>query len=183
MFALTPRLTLRPGWPEDAPALARAIGQRCVAKNLSGVPWPYATHDAEAFLDAPRATDNVAMLIFSREEDSRPLVGGIGLHAGEAGHELGYWLVPSAWGRGIATEAGRAMVSIARDALRLPRLRSGHFADNPASGRVLAKLGFRPTGETALAPCPTRGTPVPTVRFALELDHGERAAQPQPLAA
>ena len=54
MFALTPRLTLRPGWPEDAPALARAIGHEPVVRNLSRAPWPYGVADAAAFLALPR---------------------------------------------------------------------------------------------------------------------------------
>ena len=56
-----------------------------------------------------------------------------------AGHELGYWLTPDAWGRGYATEAGEAVLAMARHALGLQRLDARHFVDNPASGRVLAQ--------------------------------------------
>ncbi|HET9336851.1 MAG TPA: GNAT family N-acetyltransferase, partial [Sphingomicrobium sp.] len=52
------------------------------------------------------------------------------------------------WGKGFATEAGRALIDIAK-ALKLPRLEASHFLDNPASGRVLEKLGFKPTGLSA----------------------------------
>ena len=48
MFARTKRLTLRPGWPEDAPALSQAIGHECVATRLARVPWPYALGDAQS---------------------------------------------------------------------------------------------------------------------------------------
>ncbi len=41
MFARTERLLLRPGWLEDAPALARAIGEEAVVRNLARAPWPY----------------------------------------------------------------------------------------------------------------------------------------------
>ena len=47
MFARTPRLLLRPGFPEDAPALAAAIADEAIARNLANVPWPYRMH----FLD------------------------------------------------------------------------------------------------------------------------------------
>ena len=50
MFARTERLLLRPGWAEDAPALARAIGDEMIVRNLAVVPWPYSLRDAEAFL-------------------------------------------------------------------------------------------------------------------------------------
>ncbi len=55
MFARTRRLTLRPGWPEDAPALAQAIAHESVIAKLARAPWPYAVSDADAFLAQPRA--------------------------------------------------------------------------------------------------------------------------------
>ena len=59
----------------------------------------------------------------------------------EDGH-LGYWLERSAWGRGYGLEAARAVVHFAFQVVRLSRLRAAHALDNPASGRVLTKLGF-----------------------------------------
>lgn len=162
MFARTKRLTLRPGWPEDAPAVARAIGHEEVVRMLAKAPWPYALADAEAFMSRERRASEASFLILSHEGDYPRLIGGIGLAPDEQGHELGYWLTPDAWGRGYATEAGRAVLAIARHSLRLKRLHSGHFVDNPASGRVLQKLGFRATGivkgrysagRDAIAPC------------------------------
>ncbi len=50
MFARTPRLLLRPGWSEDAPALAEAIGDPAVVGKLARAPWPYRLEDAEAFI-------------------------------------------------------------------------------------------------------------------------------------
>jgi len=57
--------------------------------------------------------------------------------------ELGYWLTPSAWGRGYATEAARAVVDMARHALPVRRIEARHHLDNLPSRRVLEKLGFR----------------------------------------
>ena len=50
MFARTKRLTLRPGWPEDAALLSEAIAHEAVATRLARVPWPYTLDDAAAFL-------------------------------------------------------------------------------------------------------------------------------------
>src|ERR1044072_4965426 len=111
MFARTERLTLRPGWPEDAAALAAAIGHEQVVRMLAQVPWPYAVGHAEAFLARPRGVTAVFLLLLSHESPPPRLVGGIGIHPEpDGGHELGYWLSPAAWGRGYATEAGRAVV-------------------------------------------------------------------------
>jgi RimJ/RimL family protein N-acetyltransferase len=57
--------------------------------------------------------------------------------------DLGYWLDEPFWGQGLASEAAGAVLRFALDDLGLVRLRSGHAADNPGSGRVLEKLGFR----------------------------------------
>lgn len=168
MFALTPRLTLRPGWPEDAFELARAIGHETVVTKLARAPWPHGQEDARSFLSRPQATDEPSFVIVARGDDQR-LLGGIGLHRDGRAHELGYWLTPDAWGRGYATEAGHAVVAIARDGLRLPRLVARHMADDPRSGRVLAKLGFEPTGRTVPLACRALGREVDAVETELDL--------------
>lgn len=169
MFARTARLTLRPAWPEDAPHLAAAIGHESVTRNLSRVPWPYSVADAEAHIQRPRAPKDAFCLIFDHEGAYPRLIGGIGIGATESGHEFGYWLTPPAWGRGYATEAGRAMVSAARHTLGLRRLKAGYFVDNPASGRVLTKLGFRPTGTVTPRASLARGGETPCVDLVLDL--------------
>jgi len=149
MFARTERLLLRPGWAEDAPALARAIADETVVRNLATAPWPFALEDAEAFLAAPRDPAMPSFLITQRTDGDPVLVGACGLGRRPSGAvELGYWIGRSHWGKGFATEAGQALIDIART-LKLPRLEASHFVDNPASGRVLEKLGFLPAGLTA----------------------------------
>lgn len=167
MFARTRRLTLRPAWPEDAPALAAAIAHEAVVTMLSGPPWPYTEAHAAAFI-AGRGADDLFFLVLAHEAAGPRLVGGVGLHPLGEEKELGYWLTPSAWGKGYATEAARAVVDIARHTLGLMRLVSGHFVDNPASGRVLAKLGFRPTGQE-MRRCAAREQDVPCALVALAL--------------
>ncbi|WP_375397646.1 GNAT family N-acetyltransferase [uncultured Sphingomonas sp.] len=181
MFARTKRLTLRPGWPEDAPALARAIGHEAVVTNLARAPWPYAEHDARDWLGMPRVDGEIALLIFDHEEAAPRLVGGIGLHPVEGGgREIGYWLTPLVWGRGYATEAGRQVIEIGRHALRLKRVVGRHFIDNPGSGRVLAKLGFRPIG-TAMLHSRARGRE--DEGATMELDFGAAWPGTAPIAA
>ena len=149
MFARTERLLLRPGWAEDAPALAKAIADETIVRNLAVAPWPYSLRDAEAFLAAPRDPVLPSLLIFERTTSEPVLVGACGLGRRASGNvELGYWIARPFWGRGFATEAGEALVGIAR-AIGLDRLEASHFLDNPASGRVLEKLGFTPTGMIA----------------------------------
>ena len=149
MFARTERLLLRPGWAEDAPALARAIADEQVVRNLATAPWPFALQDAEAFLAAPRDPALPHFLIMERTDGAPRIVGACGLGRRPSGAvEMGYWIARPYWGRGFATEASQALIDIART-LKLPRLEASHFVDNPASGRVLEKLGFIPTGLSA----------------------------------
>ncbi|HMJ93396.1 MAG TPA: GNAT family N-acetyltransferase [Allosphingosinicella sp.] len=181
MFARTERLLLRPGWREDAPALFRAIADERVVRNLATAPWPYRLEDAEAFLSADRRPWEPSMLIFRRTSAAPELVGTIGVGRRLSGEiELGYWIARRFWNRGYATEAGKAVVHAARHALRLPRLGAGHFVDNPASGRVLEKLGFRPTGITAPRHSIGRGGEAPCRLFELTLTE---EAEPAAMAA
>jgi RimJ/RimL family protein N-acetyltransferase len=165
MFALTPRLTLRHGWPEDAPALARAIAHEAVVRNLAQVPWPYTEADARAFLSLPCDAAEPRFVIARRDGDYA-LVGTIALSRDDDGWQLGYWLSPEAWGRGYATEAGRAVLDVARHALGLRRVLAHRYHDNAASARVLEKLGFVETG-TSRRFSRGRGGEVACVDYAL----------------
>jgi RimJ/RimL family protein N-acetyltransferase len=149
MFARTERLLLRPGWAEDAPALAAAIADETIVRNLSTAPWPFTLRDAEAFLAQPRDPLLPSLLVFERTDGAPRLVGACGLGRRPSGAvEMGYWIARPFWGRGFATEACSALIGMAR-ALGLTQLEGSHFIDNPASGRVLDKLGFKATGITA----------------------------------
>ncbi|WP_033920799.1 GNAT family N-acetyltransferase [Sphingomonas sp. 37zxx] len=147
MFIRTTRLTLRPGWPEDAPALCAAIADRDIVEMLAQAPWPYTLDDAQAFLARPPRAGEPDFLIFEHADRIVRLVGGIGVRRDAVGAlELGYWLRRDSWGRGYATEAGAAVIATLHASLRTERIVSGHFIDNTASARVLAKLGFTSTG-------------------------------------
>jgi RimJ/RimL family protein N-acetyltransferase len=149
VFARTDRLLLRPGWAEDAPALAAGIADEQIVRNLATAPWPYGLKEAEAFLASPRDPALPTFLLFARTSGDPELVGSCGLGRRPSGAvELGYWIARAHWGKGYATEASRQLLEIART-LGLARLEASHFVDNPASGRVLEKLGFVPTGLTA----------------------------------
>jgi len=180
MFARTPRLLLRPGFPEDAPALAVAIADEAIARNLANVPWPYRMRDAEAFLASPRDPVLPALLVFERTQCAPQLVGACGLGRRPSGAvEMGYWIATGHWGRGFATEAGKALIAIART-LGLPRLEGSHFIDNPASARVLEKLGFEPVGIVAPRMNCARGTEIPArlmrLQLAVEVEEDEALA-------
>jgi RimJ/RimL family protein N-acetyltransferase len=183
MFVRTERLLLRPGWRQDAPALFEAIGDERIVRNLATAPWPYRPSDAEAWLATERKVSEPSLLILRCTKGAPELIGAIGFGRRPTGEmEFGYWIARRHWGRGYATEAGRAVLATARHGLRLRRLDAGHFLDNPASGRVLEKLGFEPTGVIAPRYSAGRGEAAPCRLFKLELDQ-EAEIAPAAMAA
>ena len=75
------------------------------------------------------------------------------------------------------------MIANARDSLRIRRLVAGHFLDNPASGRVLRKLGFAPTGIVRPRFSAGRNAEAPCREFALELTEEEVTERYEMMAA
>ena len=179
MFIRTENLLLRPGWVDDAPALTQAFAREDVVMTLAQAPWPYRLDDAVDYLTRDRSACEADLLVFLRAPGNSGgnsggtprLIGGVGIADRDGQSELGYWIVPSHWGRGYATEAARAVVAAARDSLRIDRLVSGHFTDNPASGAVLRKLGFV-AGVEELRECRAAGVAKPCRTYALELSPG-----------
>lgn len=169
MFIRSERLFLRPGWPEDWEDLFKQIADESVVRNLARAPWPYTADDARSFANQPQDM-RLPHFFVTLPTSSGPaeLIGCIGLAEMEGEVELGYWFARAHWGRGFATEAARAVLSLART-LGHRRIVAGHFADNPASGRVLRKAGFRPTGKLRQRFSLARGETVDSVEHRIEL--------------
>lgn len=148
----TPRLSLRPFRPDDAPALLRELSDVEVARETLNIPHPYALANAEEFLAGLparyEAGRGIVWAIVERSSADDALIGAVGLNLVGAHRraELGYWIAKSRWGQGIATEASRAVVAHGFDTLRLHRIQAQHFPENPVSGAVLRKLGMQREG-------------------------------------
>jgi RimJ/RimL family protein N-acetyltransferase len=149
MFARTERLLLRPGWAEDSQALATALSEIEVIRNLEAAPWPYSNGDAQRFLARPCIDPaDITLLAFRRTSEGPQLIGAVGLGRTDDGQAVfASWIARRHWNCGYATEAGAAVLAMAWQALRLERVFAWNFADNPAGARMLEKLGFRATGE------------------------------------
>lgn len=162
---VTDRLLLRRPKDGDVDAIVSIVGEWEVARRLARVPHPYGPADAVFFLEQVVPAEWVWAITL---KGSDKLVGVVGLtpDESEGTAELGYWLSTAQWGRGIATEAGKAALSYGFEILGLPYITSGFFEENPASGRVLEKLGFVETGR-AMRPCLAAGSEVPSVEVRL----------------
>jgi RimJ/RimL family protein N-acetyltransferase len=137
------RSTLRPWRVGDEASLIRHANNRRVWRNLSRLPHPYTTADAHAWIARASPQSPVTDLAITVDGEA---VGGIGVELGRdvfhRSAEIGYWLGEDYWGRGIATEAVRALTEYAFVTFDLCRLHAGVFEWNPASMRVLEKAGY-----------------------------------------
>lgn len=135
---------LRPWRAGDEAPLVRHANNRNVSRNMRDLfPFPYTTADAREWLERTAGespTQNFAIVVDGAAG------GGIGLRLGtdvfRRSVELGYWLGEPFWGRGIATEAARAVTDYAFVTFDVCRVEAWVFGWNPASMRVLEKAGF-----------------------------------------
>jgi ribosomal-protein-alanine N-acetyltransferase len=129
---------------EDARSLVEHADNRNIWINLRDrFPHPYRAEDAERFLEHTSRTKPPT--VWAIEVD-RHAVGGIGVEplsdVERVSGEIGYWLGEPYWGRGIVTDAVRAVTQYAFREFDLTRIFALPFADNAASIRVLEKAGY-----------------------------------------
>lgn len=162
---LTPRLHLRRPVESDAAATIAIVGDFEVARRLGRVPHPYHQSHFDEFL-AHIVPHEQTWAIVLRETNE--LVGMTSLipHREHSSAELGYYLGRPYWGRGLATEAGQAIVRFGFERMACAMLTSRYHADNPASGKVLTKLGFEPVGSSN-HPCLAEGKDKPSIEMQL----------------
>jgi RimJ/RimL family protein N-acetyltransferase len=176
----TAQLWLR--WPRaaDAAIVARLAGNRAVAEMTARIPYPYPPGDAERFIIETRASNaggRGAGLVMTKKDRPHEPIGCIGLRESARGDALlGYWLSPELWGRGLATEAARAVLDAAFTLTEVAGVRASVRVNNPASRRVLEKCGFLLTGQ-ALELLPARGGMHACDQFELKREVWE-AAEP-----
>ncbi len=172
----TERFVLRPFAASDAPRLVELCRDKAVAWNTSRIPHPYTRADADAFIARRAAVSSSADECAFAICENGEIIGGAGLHFDEKVGclELGYWIGADYRGKGAATEAARALVAFARDTLGVAALTAGYFLDNPASGAVLKKAGFRDTGARVMYFSRGRGVEVESTVYRIEFDDKER---------
>lgn len=143
------RVVLRPFRREDNAAVEQLAGTREIADTTLRIPHPYPEGAAEAWI-ATHASDwdagkHAHFAITLRSDE---FLGAISLDlAREHGWaELGYWVGLPYWNNGYCTEAGALILKFAFGELELHRVQARHLVRNPASGRVLKKLGMRSEG-------------------------------------
>jgi RimJ/RimL family protein N-acetyltransferase len=163
----TARLRLRQPSDRDIASIIAIAGDWEVARRLGRVPHPYKEADARFFLEKIVPNEPTWAILW-RQTDQHIGMVGLGPSSDSQSAELGYYIGRNHWGLGIATEAAGAIVQIALESFGYCKLTSGYHADNVASGRVLAKLGFAVVG-TSSRPCLAEGRAKASVEVELTL--------------
>lgn len=146
----TKRLLLRPFTLDDAPVVQELAGERDIASNTLSIPHPYEDGMAEEWISTHQDRyvkgASVVFAIVLRADES--LIGAMGLEISKDNDraELGYWIGKPYWNMGYCTEAARAVIRYGFERLGLARIFASHLKRNPASGRVMQKVGMAHEG-------------------------------------
>ena len=146
----TKRLILRPFALADASELQRLASAPEVAATTLHIPHPYPDGMAKTWIEQhPAMFESGEGVVFAvvRRRDAA-LVGcvGLGCDLENQNAELGYWIGVPYWNQGYASEAARMVVAFGFAYFGLHRIKSSYFGSNPASGRVMEKIGMRYEG-------------------------------------
>lgn len=147
----TARLTLDPMVPADAPDIQLAAGDHRIADTMISLPHPYPDHEAERFIARQRnamASGSVITYVI-RQRENRAFAGLIEMRQINFEHslaELSFWLASGVWGHGYMQEALKSVVEYGFEGLGLNRLYAYHMLRNPATARILEKMGFSQEG-------------------------------------
>ena len=141
MTLTTMRLRLRPFTEADAPAL-----YQCSRDPKVGIAAGWPPHrSVEDSLEVIRTVFSAPHTFAVVERESGTLIGSAGFTGrGSPGEdELGYALHPDWWGQGLMTEAALELLRYAFEDRGLQAVWASHYAENPASRRVIEKCGFQ----------------------------------------
>jgi RimJ/RimL family protein N-acetyltransferase len=146
----TERLVLRPYSLADAQRVQQMCGDWEVASTTLGLPHPYPDGAAEQWISthADRFRKGAGVTLAVTLKPGGLVVGSVALFV-EVEHrrgELGYLVAKEHWSHGYCTEAARALMSYGFKVLDLNRIQAMHVPRNPASGRVVQKLGMTREG-------------------------------------
>ncbi len=142
----TSRLLLRNFHLSDAARVSFLAGDFDIAQMVSSIPHPYEEQMAVQWIESHEDQLNskaaLHYAIIQIEQDL--LIGAIGLQLDlpNQSAEMGYWIGKPYWNQGFATEAAKAILEVAFVELGLNRVEARHMTKNPASGRVMQKIGM-----------------------------------------
>ncbi|HHB77980.1 MAG TPA: N-acetyltransferase [Saprospiraceae bacterium] len=144
------RLVLNQPVTDDIPVIVSLLNVEEFSKYTLTMPYPYLEKDAKFWFElAQKGFAQKNKFIFAiRQKNDPKIIGGIDLSLNIKHNkgELGYWLGLPYWNKGYMTEAAKTVVQFGFGELGLKRIFASHFTSNPASGRVMQKVGMQKEG-------------------------------------
>lgn len=174
----TERLVLRQLALNDAAAFSKLAGDYDISKMTGSLPHPFPLYSAEfKIMYLCQQKRRGLAYPYAITVNGGELIGVMDLFrsAPDTALEIGYWIGKPYWGQGLSTEAAKAIIQEAKDRLGVQALMAGVFADNPASLRVLEKLGFKTTGSEEMYFSMARMEKARSVILRLDLETQQRA--------
>ncbi|SIQ96176.1 GNAT family N-acetyltransferase [Chryseobacterium sp. RU33C] len=140
----TERLTLSQLEERDISSIVEYLQHRIFSDLTSNIPYPYVENDAISWVKMSKeAFDNNTGYTFAIRNKEGQIMGAIGLHDRDDDKaELGYWIGIPYWDKGYVTEAAKAIIDFGLNELKLNKIFATHFLHNPASGRIMEKIGM-----------------------------------------
>lgn len=153
-FLRTARLGFRRWSIDDLPLALALWGDPEVTRYIGGPFSPEAVAEKlRAEIASMEAHHVQYWPLFLLDNDAHVGCAGLRLYrVHDQIYELGFHLRPAYWGRGLAAEAGQAVIAFASERLGAKGLFAGHHPENAASRKVLERLGFRFTHEEVYPP-------------------------------
>jgi len=147
----TQRLTLRPFTKVDSVDVQKLAGNINVSKSTLNIPHPFNDQQAREWIACHQLQwyQKIAVNYAIVYNNTGDLVGSISLvdiARGEA--TLGYWIGEPYWNLGFCTEASNALIRFAFKTIGLTKVIANHASNNPASGRVMKKVGMAHIGQS-----------------------------------
>lgn len=148
----TERLIIRPYKKADYKRVFEICNDYEFVKTTLGIPYPYTIDMAKTYIERTNQAlkeKRYYELAICFKDDEKTVIGCVQLVAiteRAKRAEIGFWVDRKLWGKGIATEAAKAMLDFAFEELKLNSVYARHFDINPASGKVMQKCGMKYAG-------------------------------------
>ncbi|WP_223558049.1 GNAT family N-acetyltransferase [Chryseobacterium lathyri] len=140
----TERLILSQLKEEDLPFVTEYLQDKIFSDVTSNIPYPYTGEHARFWMKMSRESfENNTGYTFAVRNKEGQILGAIGLHDRDDDKaELGYWMGKPFWNKGYITEAAIALIDFGFNELQINKIYATYFLDNPASGRIMEKIGM-----------------------------------------
>ncbi|MFC4769530.1 GNAT family N-acetyltransferase [Effusibacillus consociatus] len=151
----TDRIILRPFDLQDAQRVEILAGDKDIAETTLHIRHPYPKGGAAQWIATHRhsATNGDGYVFAIVNKNQNELMGCISLNIDKSNDkgELGYWIGKPYWGNGYTTEAAKIIIRFGFEDLRLNRIWASAMTRNPASIKVMEKIGLKYEGTSPQA--------------------------------